>query len=48
MKLYVDGTLVGSQAGITQPQINSGYWRVGGDYMSGWPDNPSLTQLLRR
>ena len=45
MKLYVDGTLVGSQAGITQPQINSGYWRVGGDYMSGWPDNPSLSSF---
>ena len=45
MKLYVDGTLVGSQAGVTQPQINSGYWRVGGDYMSGWPDNPSLSSF---
>jgi PKD repeat protein len=43
MKLYIDGGLVGSLAGITQPQLNSGYWRVGGDYMSGWPDNPPLS-----
>ncbi len=41
MKLYADGALVGSRTDTTTAQINSGYWRVGGDFMFGWPDNPS-------
>ncbi len=44
--LYVDGQLVASHAvdgsgnyGAAQPF--SGYWRVGGDNIGGWPDQPS-------
>jgi hypothetical protein len=44
--LYVDGALVASHAvdgsgnyGTAQPF--SGYWRVGGDNIGGWPDQPS-------
>ncbi len=41
MKLYVDGapagTLTSTYAGINI----KGYWRVGGDKLSGWPNNPS-------
>ena len=41
MKLYVDGALVAQDASVTDAQSYSGYWRVGGDSMSGWPDAPS-------
>ncbi len=41
MKLYVDGTLVGSDATTTTGQAFSGYWRIGGDNLSSWPNKPS-------
>ena len=41
MKLYVDGVLVGSDSSVTTAQGYSGYWRVGGDNLSGWPDRPT-------
>ncbi|THG29035.1 PKD domain-containing protein, partial [Glaciibacter flavus] len=37
MKLYVDGSLVGSDASVTSAQPYSGYWRLGGDNLNGWP-----------
>ena len=41
MRLYVDGSLVGTLA-TTYAGINvTGYWRVGGDKLTGWPGNPS-------
>ncbi len=40
MALYVDGTLVGTNPN-TIAQAYSGFWRVGGDNLSGWPDQPS-------
>ena len=46
MKLYVDGVLVGTDPNTSAAQINNGYWRVGGDYMSNWPDNPPLTSYF--
>ncbi len=46
MQLYVDGALVGSDPNTRAAQVNSGYWRVGGDYMSNWPDNPPLTSYF--
>ena len=41
MRLYVDGNLVGSRTDVTTGQAYSGYWRVGGDNLSGWPSRPS-------
>ncbi|SEF56485.1 Concanavalin A-like lectin/glucanases superfamily protein [Actinacidiphila yanglinensis] len=40
-KLYVDGVLKASNAFMTNNQAYSGYWRVGGDNLSGWPSQPS-------
>jgi hypothetical protein len=45
MKLYVDGNLVGSDATTKGGQSFSGYWRVGGDNLSGWPSAPSSLYL---
>ncbi|WP_304049247.1 PKD domain-containing protein [Jatrophihabitans endophyticus] len=41
MALYVDGRLVATNSGTTIGQPYSGYWRVGGDNLSGWPNQPS-------
>ena len=46
MALYVDGVLVGTNAATNGENIN-GYWRVGGDRVSGWPDAPSSSLLQR-
>jgi PKD repeat protein len=43
MQLYVDGVLVGSDAGVTGAQAYTGYWRIGGDNLNGWPDGPSAS-----
>ncbi len=37
MKLYVDGQLKAERSDTTTGQGYSGYWRVGGDNLSGWP-----------
>ena len=37
-QLYVDGLLEGADAGTTGAQSYSGYWRVGGDNLGGWPN----------
>ncbi|HEV2888720.1 MAG TPA: Ig-like domain-containing protein, partial [Jatrophihabitans sp.] len=37
---YVDNHLVGSNA-VSANQNYSGYWRVGGDNLNAWPDQPS-------
>ena len=41
MKLYVDGSVVASNAGVTKAQVYRGYWRVGGDRLSSWPAAPT-------
>ncbi|WP_052193376.1 PKD domain-containing protein [Microbacterium sp. ZOR0019] len=41
MRLYVDGELVSSLAGATDAENYTGYWRVGGDNLNGWPSSPS-------
>jgi len=41
MRLYVDGMLVGSRNDTTIGQPYSGYWRVGGDNLGGWPNQPA-------
>ncbi|RCK70063.1 PKD domain-containing protein [Desertihabitans brevis] len=40
MRLYVDGAEVAAN-GVTGAQSYTGYWRVGGDNLGGWPDSPS-------
>ncbi|SEI02395.1 MULTISPECIES: PKD domain-containing protein [unclassified Leifsonia] len=41
MRLYLDGKQVGSRTDVTSAQSYSGYWRVGGDNLGGWPNRPS-------
>lgn len=40
--LYVDGQLVGSNANKTAA-TRTGYWRFGGDNLTGWPNKPTNT-----
>lgn len=41
MRLYVDGSLVSSNANYTAAENYTGYWRIGYDTISGWPGAPS-------
>ena len=43
MVLYVDGQKVASDASTTTAQAYPGYWRIGGDNLSGWPNRPPAT-----
>lgn len=45
MSLYVDGKVVASRADTTGGRSLNGYWRIGGDAISGWPNNPSSAYL---
>jgi hypothetical protein len=39
--MYVDGVSVASNAAMTAPETDNGYWRIGGDNLGGWPSAPS-------
>ncbi|MBA8792666.1 PKD repeat protein [Friedmanniella endophytica] len=41
MRLYVDGLAAGAKSNVTNGQAYTGYWRVGGDNLGGWPNQPS-------
>lgn len=41
MKLYIDAKLVAQRADVSWGQAYSGFWRVGGDNIGGWPNQPS-------
>ena len=41
MELWVDGAQQGSNAAITTGQPYTGYWRIGGDSLGGWPSQGS-------
>lgn len=41
MQLYVDSKKVASRADTTAGQAFSGYWRIGGDNLGGWPNRGS-------
>jgi hypothetical protein len=46
MRLYLDGRLVASNPQVTTaervtPTTSKGYWRVGYDSLSGWPNRPT-------
>ncbi|WP_345076232.1 PKD domain-containing protein, partial [Brachybacterium paraconglomeratum] len=45
MTLYIDGMIVGSNAAVTTAQSYQGYWRIGGDNLSGWPNQPRSNYL---
>ncbi|MEW2012577.1 MULTISPECIES: PKD domain-containing protein [Microbacterium] len=45
MKLYIDGKRVAQRADTTTGQGYSGYWKVGGDNIGGWPNQPSSSRL---
>ncbi|WP_344018859.1 PKD domain-containing protein, partial [Microlunatus capsulatus] len=44
-QLYVDGIRVGTDGGTTSGQDFQGYWRVGGDNIGGWPNQPSSSSF---
>jgi len=41
MVLYVDGKIVGSRTDVTSGQPFTGRWRIGGDNLGGWTNQPS-------
>lgn len=41
MRLYVDGVLVASRSDVVGAAPTDGYWRVGGDTLTGWSSEPS-------
>lgn len=46
MRLYLDGRLVASNSQVTTaervtPTSSKGYWRIGYDSLSGWPNRPT-------
>lgn len=41
LKLYVDGSLVISDATVTSGETYTGYWRVGYSDLSTWPNEPA-------
>ena len=41
MVLYIDGKLIAKRADVTTGQPYSGFWRIGGDNLSGWPSRPA-------
>ncbi|PZQ87802.1 MAG: hypothetical protein DI534_13570 [Leifsonia xyli] len=46
LKLYVDGVLQASNASATTAQAFTGYWRIGGDNIGGWPNQPSNSYFV--
>lgn len=42
MRLYVDGALEASDAGVTSAITYNGYWRIGGDGLYTWPGEPTM------
>ena len=45
MVLYVDGKKIGSRADTTTGQPYQGYWRIGGDNLGGWPNQPASSSF---
>ncbi len=41
MELWVDGVKVASDTAVTTGENLTGYWRLAGDNLSGWPNQPS-------
>ncbi|MDE9364319.1 PKD domain-containing protein [Luteipulveratus sp. YIM 133132] len=45
MRLYVDGVQRGQLSAVVGGESYQGYWRVGGDTLSGWPNRPASDYL---
>ncbi|MFB9378409.1 LamG-like jellyroll fold domain-containing protein [Kineococcus gynurae] len=45
---YVDGIAVGRNASATGAQPMTGFWRIGGDSLAGWPAQPATTAFAGR
>ncbi|QDP95167.1 PKD domain-containing protein [Microlunatus elymi] len=45
MELWVDGVRRGVDASTTSAQDYTGYWRLGGDNLGGWPNTGSSTNF---
>jgi trimeric autotransporter adhesin len=45
MELFVDGRRVGTDTSTAGAERFSGYWRVGGDNLTGWPGSPSTSSF---
>ena len=43
MRLYVDGVIKGSDPAATTPQNYAGFWRIGSDNITAWPNLTGLT-----
>jgi trimeric autotransporter adhesin len=43
--LYLDGAKVASRTDVITAQGYTGYWRIGGDNLNGWPNQPSSFYL---
>ncbi|MFD2026427.1 PKD domain-containing protein [Promicromonospora aerolata] len=43
MQLFVDGSRVANRTDVTQGQAYNGYWRIGADTLSGWPNRSWLS-----
>ena len=41
MTLYVDGVKIATDPTVTGAQNYSGYWKIGGDNLNGWTNQPS-------
>lgn len=41
IQLYVDGSLVASDPSATAGRLFTGFWRIGGDNINGWPNRPT-------
>ncbi len=41
MHLYIDGVPAGQRSDVTNGQSYNGYWRIGGDNLGGWPNQPA-------
>ncbi|RKN12141.1 LamG-like jellyroll fold domain-containing protein [Streptomyces radicis] len=48
MRLYVDGEQVAANGVVTAARSVSGYWRTGGDSLSGWPNRPASDYFAGR
>ncbi|MEU4361788.1 PKD domain-containing protein [Promicromonospora sp. NPDC023987] len=43
MQIFVDGARVADRTDVTQGQAYNGYWRIGADTLSGWPNRSWLS-----
>ncbi|SDO31354.1 PKD repeat-containing protein [Nakamurella panacisegetis] len=43
--LYVDGIRVARNSALNSASASAGYWRIGGDNLTGWPNKPTSNYL---